>query len=145
MRVPPGLMVMVPVLTNLIPELIVTESGELIVKDDTVHVLTPSHVPSMGDDSHDDSSEITVFTGHAILLTGVPLGSVPVYTAPHRLLMVPELSIVPLLVMVPPSLVMMPLELRVMSPPSLVIVPLLVMLLMLLMMEPSLVMVPELL
>src|SRR3989304_4147243 len=52
--VPPGLLVMIPELTNIILELIVTESGELTIRDDTVHVLPPSHVPDIGADSHDD-------------------------------------------------------------------------------------------
>src|SRR3990170_2591846 len=52
--VPPELLLMMPELNNIIPELIVTESGELTIRDDTVHVLTPSHVPDIGADSHDD-------------------------------------------------------------------------------------------
>ena len=43
----------VPELTNVIPEPIVNVA-ELIVKEDTVHVLGAVHVPSIGDDSHDD-------------------------------------------------------------------------------------------
>src|SRR3989304_3936355 len=54
LMVPPGLLVMVPELNNIIPELIVTESGELTIRDDTVHVLPPPHVPDIGADSHDD-------------------------------------------------------------------------------------------
>jgi len=42
-----------PELTNVIPEPIVIVP-ELIVKDDTVQVSTPFHVPDIGDDSHED-------------------------------------------------------------------------------------------
>lgn len=42
-----------PELINTIPELIVTESPELVARDNTVQELTPFHVPEIGADSHD--------------------------------------------------------------------------------------------
>jgi hypothetical protein len=43
----PGLLMM-PVLTNSIPEFIVIEAPEFIVKFDTVHVFGPVQVPRIG-------------------------------------------------------------------------------------------------
>jgi hypothetical protein len=52
------LLMMVPVLINTIPELIISESPELIVKDDTVHVVVPLHVPPIA--THEDPLERVV-------------------------------------------------------------------------------------
>jgi len=58
MKVPPRELVIVPelvmwlLLTKVTPEPIVTNSPELIVKDDTVQVST-LHTPDIGDDSQD--------------------------------------------------------------------------------------------
>ena len=53
---PPDKLVMAWVFTNIIPELIVRVSPELIVKVVTVHVLTPFHVPPIA--THDGPSEM---------------------------------------------------------------------------------------
>jgi hypothetical protein len=56
-------MVIVPMLFNIIPELTVRVFPELIVKEDTVHVPMPFHVPPI--DTHDGPSETVSLTACA--------------------------------------------------------------------------------
>lgn len=77
MVAPPLLMmpwlVMVPLLINIIPELIVRVTSELIVRSDTVQMLGSVHVPPIV--LHDCSSERVVLVSRYVDITicfGVP-------------------------------------------------------------------------
>ncbi len=59
----PELMLMTPVLTKIISELIVRVSPELILKDDIVHVLIPSQVPPIA--THEGLSETIPLIAYA--------------------------------------------------------------------------------